>query len=245
MWSDYSDMIEFKTLRNRIERRLNHGLLLLVHLVLFLGMIGYLMWDLRYTLTPETGYFMQRDRAEFMFSWSLLLGAHTVFTYVRSGLRAGRRDRVIEHELRERLELDDTRLLSDPRDAFRLHGLLADNIQQRARAIMPLFAFLLVMLTIWFLSGTGVVGSLIYTSFAWQMTLLLAVPFGMWLLVAQALRSRVDARQQRELTRYADYADKAKPKRDDFDPAALALSDDGELVAYDADDEQPRQRMER
>ncbi len=243
MWSDYSNMIEFKMLRDRIESRLNHGLLLLAHVMLFLATLGYFIWELRLPFFAYRTDLIQPERADFMLAWMLVLGAHALFTVVRSGLQAGRRDRVIERELRERMEQDDTRLLSDPRDVLRVHGLLADNIQRRARAIIPLFAFLLVTLVIWIWSRTAVVGAWVYSSGAWQVTLVLAVPFGVWLFLTQSLRYAVDVRLD-------DYAEKAKPKRDDFDHnlAALArgdvvLGDDGEL--FDFTDEQDKRKLQR
>lgn len=230
MWSNYHEYLEFKALRQRIEKRLGGGVLLTLHVLLFLVGVGSMLWyRIREMLVQETTitYFLEAGIGYVFMAWVALLALHAGVVYWRSGLAASRRDSVIENELRARLEQGDTHLPDDSRELFRLHQLLDDSIQRRAGAVFPVILYVWVLIPLWFVSG--ITGDLAQSSFTWMISPMLTVPFIIWLLIARWRRGSYDNRHLRNLSRYESYETLNKRKHDD---APLRLSDDGELIEF-------------
>lgn len=125
--------------------------------------------------------------------------AHGLRSFWRSGARAGKRDVAIESEMRERLQADDMYLSEHPKDLFRLHGLLNDNIRKRAAMIPALLFFVFINACIWIpwtLSGQS------SSSFAWTTAWMLAVPTLFSIVWVLWRGSRTEARLRKQLEQY-------------------------------------------
>jgi hypothetical protein len=158
-----------------------------------------------------------------MLGWSSFLLLHTVLAWRRSGVMSARREEIVEHEMRERLEKGDSYLGDNPKDAFRIFGLLEEDILKRAGIFYTLGTYNLLNVLIW-------CGSLfsdgLKSSFAWQMVPLLGVLFLPVLLYGFWRRSRHEAKVKKLIGAIVENEADEKPKIDRL----VYLSDDGELV---------------
>ncbi len=174
MTNGYLTFLDYLELLRRIERRLASGSWFLLHVILFgagTAIVGTAAWSPYYD--PNRQYFINPVIGHWITLWSGVLLAHGLWSFWQSGSRTGRRDGVIESEMRERLQTDDIYLSDRPKDLFRLHGLLNDDIQKRANMIPTLLLFVFINACIWIpwtISGEA------DSSFAWMTAPILAVP---------------------------------------------------------------------
>lgn len=236
MADNYSAYLDYKEIRRRVERRFKKGYWLAGNLALFLlfvlycTLIGYFYVSPMY---PDRSYFIEPAAGVFVTIWSALLFFHSLIAYRKSGAFSERREEAIEGELRERLAQDDTLLLSDRHQAFRIHALLAEDIQQRTRDFTTVLTFTGINAAVWVL--WALVGA--STPVAWSvtslLTLLVLLPL---LLISRANRRRQDHKLTHTLANWDVQASYAKRKRqmpDYADDYTARLTDDGELVEWD------------
>ncbi len=230
--ADYRAFLQVQAVRRRVQTRL-HGagnyltahVFIFVAVVLLLGIIGQLV------MNPPTfsgfGYGMA--------VWSVLLVVHGLVAWTRGGAYAGRRSAVIEEEIARLLENDDL----STAEAFDLHERLERVALSRAKTLLPISFLTMFCAMIWML-GLPVLASGA-ARLPYQITPMIALIFIFWWMIALWFAERQEKRSFSDAR--ANFSAGADDEKRKFDQ--LALSDDGELVAYDADDEQPRQRMER
>lgn len=199
----------------------------MVHSFIFLAItawLGILGAIVNTNPTEDRFYFLAPEAGHIMALWSVLLVAHSLWTFRRSGMVTSTRTTVIENELSERLEANDIYLSDDPKDLFRLKGLLQDDLRKRSGSSVILPVFTIVNMMLW-LPWAATAAS---TGAAWQIAPLLALGFTPIFLLNLWLRSRQEAWVQRQLEPRA-------VKRKLHTDAALRLTADGKLV--DLDDE--------
>jgi len=230
MTNGYLTFLDYLELRRRVEKRLASGNLLLLHTFFFgigatiLGIVGF-QWVYNsfnyYYVDPSMGFIVS--------GWSVILLVHGLWTYWYSGVRGGQRDRVIEDEMRERLQNDDLYLSNHPKDLFRLHGLLNNDISKRASLIpiLIVFTFLNTLLWVpWALNDAR-------TPWAWTNAQILIAP----LLVAIAWNFWQRSRHQAKLRIQMEQlfgSQQSLPTDDNFDSEREArLSESDELVTVD------------
>src|SRR5688572_20845940 len=114
---------DYKTIRRRIERKLARPGFVLLHVGFFFFATLLLMAS-----APNVSF----DRPVMMLVWSVVLLLHSLAMTWLSGVPDHRREAWIQHELKQRLEKDDTDLISDNRQAFRVQALLDEDIRHRA-----------------------------------------------------------------------------------------------------------------
>lgn len=237
MADDYSAYLDYREIRRRVERRFKNGYFLAGHLALFLlfvlycTMIGYFYISPPYYL--DRPYFIDPNAGGFVTVWSVLLFFHSLHAYRRSGASGERREETIEGELRERLAQDDTLLLSDRRQAFRIHALLAEDIQRRARDFTTLLIFAGFNVVVWVLWALAGAISPVAWSVTSLLTLLVLLPV---LLINRANRRRHEQKLMDTITNWNIQPQVAKRKRQTPDYAEeypSRLSDDGELAEWE------------
>jgi hypothetical protein len=224
--------LEYKEIRRRIERQLANMRAVIGHLLLHLGsMIAILLYY-------DTNDYSQIDSRlnSIMMWWSFLLLIHGLWVYWKSGTSGKAREAAIKYQLEERLDKRDTELLSNPREAFRLHNMLEEDIRKRSGAFMATLLFLIVNAAMWFIwmyQGR-------YSYFPWQM----AIPFAFMLLIPAAIISflrRADRESHYRLlldnwTSDSDSMSRKPKQKRSEDDATVRLSDDGELIEeYEAE----------
>lgn len=226
MSNGYLTFLDYLELRRRVERRLASGNYFLLHIFIFgagatfIGLAGWSPYIYGWFVYPVNGHLVSL--------WSGILLAHGLLDYWRSGARAGQREGIIENEMRERLQSDDMYLSNHPKDLFRLHGLLNDDIQKRASMTPMLLVFVFINACVWIpwtLAGQA------STSFAWMMAMVLVIPFILAVVWNVWRRVRHEAQLRKQLEAYF-----SKEQIDDepFDEREIRLSDDGdELVTVD------------
>jgi hypothetical protein len=161
-----------------------------------------------------------------MFVWAIALMLYGLLTYFRSGAWESTLSHAVETEMRERLENNDSYLVQDAHDLFRLHGLLEEDVRRRARAtIRPLAFFAVINGLLWMVErgGTYSMTPRTVTPFL-ALLLLIMLAFNFW-------QVRRHERKLRDLQATADPSS-MKPKRD-----VLHLSDDGEMLEIIEDDD--------
>src|SRR5215207_6510808 len=122
MANGYLTFLDYLELRRRVERRLASGKWFLLHTIAFgvgAAAIGNVGWSPYYD--SSRNYFIDPSYGFLIGCWSALLLIHGICSYWRSGALGGRRDEVIEREMRERVQADDLYLGNHPKDLFRLH----------------------------------------------------------------------------------------------------------------------------
>jgi hypothetical protein len=220
MWNSYFSYLDYLQIRRRIERRLSRSRWLFIHITVFVLTptvvfltTPWLWWTsgYPYVVDPVIGGIMA--------GWGVALLLHGLWTFYRSGAWGNTLSHTVETEMHERVENNDSYLVQDARDLFRLHGLLEDDIQRRASAtITPLAVFTVLNGLLWIVERGGT-----YTSFAWYiapfMALLLLpiLAFNLW-------RVGRHERKLRDLLATAKPSS-MEPKRD-----VLHLADDGEVL---------------
>lgn len=229
---NYFIFLDYLELRRRIEKRLAKVNWLLLHTILFVLMIGLAFAyrsDLAYdTFSPY--YFIDPTYGFGFTVWSVILLGHTLWSFSRSGASGGRRGEMIEREMRERVQNDDTYLSDNPKDLFRIHGLLDEDIQKRAGVFYSLRFFAVVNALIWL--GSAVSDGLT-SSFAWQFVPMMAIAFLPVLAVSAWRRSRHEGRIRKLLSSATPSQEQNIPYENE---RLVRLLDDGELIDYEFDD---------
>ncbi len=225
MTNGYLTFLDYLELRRRVEKRLASVNPLLLHGLIFgvsttiIGLMGYPQFYSGYFVYPVNGHVVSL--------WSGVLLAHGLWTYWHSGARAGRRDHIIEDEMRQRLQANDMYLSDHPKDLFRLHGLLNDDIQKRASLIPMLLFFVFINTLIWIpwtLAGQA------NTSYAWMDAMMLAVPLILGIAWNVWQRARHEAETRKQLEQFFGYKqidDGQEYERE------MRLSNDDELITVD------------
>lgn len=229
MWNSYFSYLDYLQIRRRIERRLSHSRWLFLHIAVFVitPLVVYLttpwLW-----WSPGYPYVVDPVIGGVMFGWGVALMLHGLWTYFHSGAWGNTLSHTVETEMRERIENNDSYLVQDARDLFRLHGLLEDDVRRRASAtITPLALFTVVNGLLWIVERGGT-----YAVTAWYVAPFLALLL-LPILAVNLWQVRRHGRKLRDLLATAEPADTMKPKRD-----VLQLADDGEMLDIVEDDEE-------
>jgi hypothetical protein len=230
MWNDYFSYLDYLELRRRVEKHLAKAHVLALHISVFVVAVLYVLMANNRFFNPGEypGYFTSPSLASFMAGWSLLLLAHGLLTFRRSAASENAREKAIETEMRQRLEKQDTYLVEDERDLFRLHGLLNEDIKSRASPAVVLTVFTAINGLMWFVWALDSGGR---DPFAWQMTPLLALAFMPLLFAVMNRRSKHDQELMHQLSENEQAAGKRK-RRTSEQERAVRLTDDGELVDF-------------
>jgi hypothetical protein len=249
--SDDTNMMfhDFQEIRRRIEKRLRSVQAVLIHAALFLvGSIAVLSNSspgLQWNFFEGYRYGL-RDFVSvgWITLWSVVLMAHGIWAVLRSGLSKKVRMRIIDEELRERLDQEDTHLLENPRRIFHIKGFLDEDIRQRAGVFVPLLAVLLYALVFWirltFVDGVSMWWSSSQQIAAPPLAQQVAIRVAPVLIVPVALvvnlwRRRLrDNKIMRLIAAWSTESDTSKTKHDSKGKV-MRLSDDGELVAVGND----------
>ncbi|MFN8373835.1 MAG: hypothetical protein U0694_13285 [Anaerolineae bacterium] len=238
MWNSYWTFLDYLELRRRAEKRLARGTWLLVHTALFVVATIAMIANAggRY----NNGYFMQMNDSYGFAFWSFLLVVHAIFTYARSGAAQGRRSRAIEEEMRERLRSEDTYLSDNPKDLFRLHGILEDDVRKRNSAVGLLTLYTIVNALIWI---PWVSFSSMRDSVPWQASPALAVLIFLPLLGFSAFsaagRERALRKQMETLSEAAPQREEAPKQKRFVENSHMRLTDDGELMVIEDEESDP------
>jgi hypothetical protein len=113
-------------LRNRVERRLEKPRTLIPHMGLFTA-YTVIFGGMSMITRPQgnmDGIFYWT-----IFAWSVIVGMHTIYAYMRSGAWAATRERLIQEEI---LEFADEFALSEA-EMIDLHERLSQDIRGRAK----------------------------------------------------------------------------------------------------------------
>ncbi|MCA0458916.1 MAG: hypothetical protein LCI00_33515 [Chloroflexi bacterium] len=228
MANGYLTFLDYFEMRRRIERRLASGRLFFLHIILFAigaGIIGNAAYSPYYYVGRD--YFIYPFTGHWVSLWSGILLVHGLWSFWQSGARGGRREAVIEHEMRQRVQDDALYLSQRPKTLFRLHGLLSDDIRKRYSGIpiMLTIVFLNALIWIpWTVTGQA------FTSFAWQTALVLVIPFISLVLFNGWRRAGHEKRLRQQLATFLDENDDEEV--DTYD-REMRLGDDGELVTVE------------
>jgi hypothetical protein len=239
MWNNYWTFLDYLELRRRIEKRLAGGKWLLLHTALFFAAVLFFT-AMRPPPPYYFDYYIQPGAGYFMVVWSLLLAAHGLLTYVRSGGSASRRGQAIEAEMRERIQNDDTYLSDDPKDLFRLHGILDDDIGKRSSSVSLLTIYTTINAMLWIpwaiFDGAS-------DSFAWTASPIMLIFIFLPLLGFSAFSSAGRERKLRQQMENSGEPMPAIPKQKRAaHESAMRLSDDGELIMIEDEMEQPKSK---
>lgn len=170
MWNDYLTFLDYLELRRRVEKRLSRPRWLIIHSIIFvMAALGLMTRYL--SLLGYSPYFIHPTVSYTLGAWSTVLLLHAAFVYRRAGVFGNAREQAIEAEMRACIDADEFYLNDEPHNLFRLHGLLDEDIRQRAGLQRPLFSFIILNLLIWALHVIIGPGSLV----AWHGTLMLLI----------------------------------------------------------------------
>lgn len=242
MADEYSAYLDYKEIRRRVERRLKQGTGLLAHVILYLLAVVVVVLSGTYL---NYSYFSVDNGVRQFYEvyvnpgigipfvlWSLVLLFHALRVYRKSGADGDTREQAVETELRARLAADDTTLLADRRQSFRVHSLMVEDILARSGRINSLMLVAVVNAVVWLawaLAGAR-------TPYAWLGAVLIAPVV---LLPLLALNSHARRRQEKKVMYTLEnwqVPPHIRPKRQSPDYAETDpphLADDGELVEWD------------
>lgn len=228
MTNGYLTFLDYLELRRRVEKRLTSGNRLFLHIVLFgLGATIAGVAGFNAIYTPGEYFFIDAHIGYWVSAWSALLLAHGLWTYVRSGASSGRRDHIIESEMRERLQAHDMYLSDHPKDLFRLHGILNDDIKSRSHLPMILLFYIFLNALLWL--PWAITDA--RTSFAWQISPMLIVPLVLTLATNIWVRARHERQLRKQLEQLFGYQ-----QSDDDEPdyaREARLNSDDEMVTIE------------
>lgn len=131
---------DYQTIRRRIERRLARPGFVLLHAAFFFFSSLLLMAS-----APNVDF----DRPVIMLVWSIFLLLHSLVMMRLSGVPDQRREAHIQDELEQRVERDDTALVTDHRQAFRVQAMLEEYIRHRAGFFVSLSILLGLNVIMW------------------------------------------------------------------------------------------------
>lgn len=230
MTNGYLTFLDYLELRRRVEKRLASGKWLLLHAIMFgvgasvIGNAGYSPY-----YDPYRNYFIDPSYGFIIGCWSALLLLHGLWTYWQSGSSAGRRDEVIECEMRERVQANDLYLSNHPKDLFRLHGLLNNDIRIRASFISVLLTIIIINAIIWIPWAVFDPN----TSFAWTTAPFLVLPLVLALLWNMWRRGRHETKLRQQMEQLFG-SQQNQPFEDEYaDEREIRLSESDELVTVD------------
>jgi hypothetical protein len=235
MGNSYWTFLDYLELRRRVEKRLMRGTLLLLHIIAFVSTTCFLI-STRNLFEPN--YFIEQGKGYFMAAWSLLLAVHALWTYANSGAAPWRRSEAIEKEIRERVRNDDSYLNENPKDLFRVHGLLETDIAKRSGAVILMTLYGVANAFIWL---PWAAFSYARDNFAWTVSPVMAIfillPLLGFSLYRRAGREQALRKQMEQLGEQAPPEAAHKQKRY-AENTHMRLTDDGELLMVEEDDEE-------
>jgi hypothetical protein len=230
MTNGYLTFLDYLELRRRVEKWLASGNLLLLHTLVFgigataLGIIGFQSY-----YNPFDYYYVDPSMGHIVGLWSGILLLHGLWFYWRSGAHGGRRDQTIASEMRERLQNDDLYLSDHPKDLFRLHNLLNNDIRIRASMIPVLvfFSFLNVLIWLpWALNDA-------HSPWAWTNAQILIVPLLLALGWNFAARRRHEVKLRQQMEQLFG-SQQTQSSEDEYGAEReMRLSENDELVTVD------------
>jgi hypothetical protein len=239
---------DYREIRRRVENRLGGDLSVLTHAILFLIVSVAIMNNARgMESAPGSGVwqYLPPDFKIYpqMSLWGVILVVHGVWTCLRVGLPKPIRTRVIDTEIKERLEQEDTQLLEDHRHIFHIKGFLDEDMRQRAMVALLILAVLIYIASVWI--RITFYDFLRMEYFSPQATvppvaIPIAIRFGPALIVPATLlvywfqRNRRDQKFKQLVAAWGAAGDEVKNKHE-LKAKSVRLSDDGELIAV-ADD---------
>jgi hypothetical protein len=234
MSNGYLNFLDYLELRRRVEKRLSRPLPLLTHTLVFgvsallIGLLGFYYFKPPFDFYDLNYYFISPGFGQFVALWSGGLFLHGLWAFLRSGALGGARSRVIEAEMRARLEQDDSYLSDNPKDLFRLHGLLEDDVRKRSGIFW-------LMLTVVFINAFAWIPWAITTpsdSVGWTMGILLGSGYLPVLAWSGWRRGRREGKLRKQMEQLFDHP---ADKRDYWNTSQrlTQVSDDGELVDYE------------
>lgn len=235
---NYFIFLDYLELRRRVEKRLSKVNWVLLHSIVFVLATGvFLSVATSGVAFPPRDYFVRPEYGQAMTAWSIILLGHVLWAFSRSGASDARRNDMIEREMRERIQNDDTYLSDNPKDLFRIHGLMEEDIQKRSSAFYTLRLFSILNVIFW-------LGSLysdqLRSSAPWQLVPMMGVAFIPILLFNGWRRSRYEGKVRKLLG-------SATPTETTYstdDDRFVRLSDDGELE-YIEDEGKLKKKRER
>jgi hypothetical protein len=241
MSNGYLNFLDYLELRRRVEKRLSRPLPLLAHTLLFgagapiIGLLDFYVLRGSYYFP----YLVQPAFGQIVALWSGALFLHGIWAFLRSGAMGSARGKAIEAEMRARLEQDDSYLSDNPKDLFRLHGLLEDDVRKRSGIFW-------LMLTVTFINALIWIPWALYeptTSFGWFFGTLLSVCYLPALLWAGWRRGRREGKLRKQMEQLFDHP---ADERDYWNTSQrlTQVNDDGELVDYEPLEYQGKRKRE-
>jgi hypothetical protein len=215
---------DYKTIRRRIERKLARPDFVLLHVGFFFFATLLLMAS-----APNVAL----DRPFMLLVWSVILLIHSLVMTQRSAVLDQRREGAIQTELQQRLEKDDTELVSDNRQAFRVQSILDEDLRQRAGQFVSISALLGLNVVMWLGSfwQTGWVDP--WTSGYWhEVSRIVLAGIVPALVLNRWWRGK---RDQELVARLANTNIDLSNKRKRLSDEDYAFAEDGELVDEVAD----------
>jgi hypothetical protein len=244
MWNSYWTFLDYLELRRRVEKRLMRGTLLLLHISAFVLATIFLVATRNFY--EANGYFIEMNKGYFMAAWSLLLVVHAIWTYANSGAAPWRRSEAIEREVRERVRNDDSYLSQNPKDLFRVHGLLESDIAKRSSAVALMSIYGVVNAFIWV---PWAAFSFARDTFAWQVSPILAIgillPLLGFSLFSNAGREKALRKQMENLGEPSATREDAPKQKRYAQDTHMRLTDDGELLTLEMEDEDEQPKVKR
>jgi hypothetical protein len=219
---------EYTEIRRRVERQLAITQMVISHFLLFL-FAEMIVLTSRPPDAPSYWRQLPMSIGIPLALWSLALLGHGVWVYRKSGASAKAREAAINHQLEERLDEGDTELLNTQREAFRLHGLLEEDIRKRSGTYTATLLFLALNLVGWVIYAASQRDG----TFPWNalpLTILCLAPATLVNFLRRVQREREYAALFDNWSAQGDSSVRqSKPKRRE-DESTVRLSDDGELV---------------
>jgi len=230
MTNGYLTYLDYLELRRRVEKRLASGNWLLLHTFIFtigatvLGIYGFQTY-----YNPFDYFYVDPTMGHIVGLWSGILLLHGLWSYWYSGVRSTQRNEAIEREMRKHIEADDMYLGEDPKNLFRLHGLLNKDLRKRANIIPTLVFFIFLNAVIWIPWAINDA----HSPYAWTnapiliLPLLLALAWNMW------RKEQHEAHLQDQMEQLFG-GQLVQENEDDYDPEReKRLSESEELVTID------------
>jgi hypothetical protein len=228
MTNGYLAFLDYLELRRRVEKWLAPGNVLLIHAFVF-GIVVFLMPTFVMSSDRFRIDYIDRSYGFLVATWSGLLFIHGLWTYWHSGANKGKRDKFTEYVMRQGLENDDLYLSKNPKDLFRLHALLNNDIRTRSSMSLVLlfFSFLNALNWIpWALSDPGGPG-------AWWSSPSIVAPFLLALGINFWWRRRHEVRLTDQMEALFSSPSNQQFDEDNESEREGRLSEDDELVTVD------------
>lgn len=231
MANGYLNFLDYLELRRRVEKRLSRPLPLLAHTLVFgvsallIGLLGFYSFRNPNVLDY---YFILPGLGQFVAVWSGGLFLHGLWAFVRSGALGGARGKAIEAEMRARLEQGDSYLSDNPKDLFRLHGLLEDDVRKRSGIFWLMLTAIFINALIWIPWAIYEP----YSSFGWLIGLFLGMGYLPALAWSAWRRGQREGKLRKQMEQLFDHP---TDEREYWNASQrlTQVSDDGELVDHE------------